>query len=78
MYFPQFLVGTFTTSGGMALWTYMATGSTWTALGWTVATLIVLQVGYFVLVLRLACKREAQRPEAEADQESANPIRPLF
>ncbi|WP_287329449.1 exopolysaccharide production repressor protein [Mesorhizobium sp.] len=37
----------------VALSTFLATGSIWKALGWTVLTLIVLQVGYFLSVVRL-------------------------
>jgi len=50
MYFGQFLVGMSATSVIVAVWTYMATGSFWEALAWTIAVLVVLQVGYFVLV----------------------------
>ncbi|TKD05094.1 MAG: hypothetical protein E5W98_35175, partial [Mesorhizobium sp.] len=46
MNFPQFLVGMTTASLVVALSTFLATGSIWKALGWTVLTLIVLQVGY--------------------------------
>ncbi|AZO67335.1 MAG: hypothetical protein E5Y88_26495 [Mesorhizobium sp.] len=53
MNFPQFLVGMTTASLVVALSTFLATGSIWKALGWTVLTLIVLQVGYFVFVVRL-------------------------
>jgi len=53
MSFPQFLVGMATASFVVALSTFLATGSIWKALGWTVLTLIVSQVGYFVFVIRL-------------------------
>jgi len=53
MYFGQFLVGMSATSVIVAVWTYMATGSFWEALAWTIAVLVVLQAGYFVLVVRL-------------------------
>ncbi|RWK58618.1 MAG: hypothetical protein EOR78_33005 [Mesorhizobium sp.] len=52
MNFPQFLVGMATASLVVALSTFLATGSIWKALGWTVLTLIVSQVGYFVFVIR--------------------------
>jgi exopolysaccharide production repressor protein len=73
MYFPQFLIGMSATSAVVAIWTYMATGSLWNALAWTILTLIVLQVGYFVLVVRLIYKRAAQCTEAG----SASPVPPL-
>ncbi|PAQ10222.1 hypothetical protein CIT26_09135 [Mesorhizobium temperatum] len=53
MNFPQFLVGMTTASFVVALSTFLATGSIWKALGWTVVTLIISQVGYFVFVIRL-------------------------
>ncbi|TIS95504.1 MAG: hypothetical protein E5W72_09760 [Mesorhizobium sp.] len=58
MNFPQFLVGMTTASLVVALSTFLATGSIWKALGWTVLTLIVLQVGYFVFVVRLIYRAE--------------------
>ncbi|WP_353839270.1 exopolysaccharide production repressor protein [Mesorhizobium sp.] len=42
----------------VALSTFLATGSIWKALGWTVLTLIVLQVGYFLSVVRLIYRAE--------------------
>ncbi|TIQ41908.1 MAG: hypothetical protein E5X61_17140 [Mesorhizobium sp.] len=53
MGFPQFLVGMVTASLVVALSTFLATGSIWKALGWSVLTLIVSQVGYFLLVVQL-------------------------
>ncbi|RWO79719.1 MAG: hypothetical protein EOQ95_29650 [Mesorhizobium sp.] len=47
MSFPQFLVGMTAAAFVLALSAFLATGSIWKALGWTVLTLIVLQVGYF-------------------------------
>ncbi|MER8446324.1 exopolysaccharide production repressor protein [Mesorhizobium sp. M1066] len=57
MYFGQFLVGMSATAIIVAAWTYMATGSFWEAFAWTIATLLVLQVGYFVLIVRLIFRR---------------------
>lgn len=57
MYLGQFLIGMSATTVIVAVWTYMATGSFWKALGWTIAVLIVLQAGYFVLVMRLIYSR---------------------
>ncbi|WP_376703802.1 exopolysaccharide production repressor protein [Mesorhizobium sp. ISC25] len=53
MNFPQFLVGLTTTSSIVAISTYFATGSIWKTLAWTILTLIVMQVGYFLFVVRL-------------------------
>ncbi|MBZ9797593.1 exopolysaccharide production repressor protein [Mesorhizobium sp. ES1-4] len=58
----------------VAVWTYVATGSFWEALAWTVAVLIVLQIGYFVLVLRLIYRR-AQ--DTAMSQDAVNPVPPL-
>ncbi|TIQ65111.1 MAG: hypothetical protein E5X64_41435, partial [Mesorhizobium sp.] len=42
----------------VALSTFLATGSIWKALGWTVLALTVLQVGYFLSVVRLIYRAE--------------------
>ena len=49
MYFPQFLVGMFTTSAIVAIWADIETGSVGKALAWTVLTLTILQSGYLLL-----------------------------
>ena len=74
MYFGQFLVGMSATTIVVAVWTYRATGSFWQALAWTIGTLFVLQVGYFVLVARLIYK-SAQ--EGATDQNSVDAVPPL-
>ncbi|RWD62062.1 MAG: hypothetical protein EOS36_16100 [Mesorhizobium sp.] len=53
MYFPQFLMGMFATSLIVAIWADFQTGSGWQALGWAILALIILQVGYVGLVVRL-------------------------
>ncbi|TIM10919.1 MAG: hypothetical protein E5Y67_25690 [Mesorhizobium sp.] len=58
MSFPQFLVGMTAASFVVALSTFLVTGSIWKALGWTVLTLIVLQLGYFLSVVRLIYRAE--------------------
>ncbi|ESZ03518.1 hypothetical protein X737_37530 [Mesorhizobium sp. L48C026A00] len=58
MNFPQFLVGMTAAAFVVALSTFLATGSIWKALGWTVLTLIVLQLGYFLSVVRLIYSAE--------------------
>nr|WP_184878596.1 hypothetical protein [Mesorhizobium sangaii] len=57
MYFPQFLVGMSATTTVVAIWAYLETGSVWAALGWTILALVLLQVGYVGLVVRLIYKR---------------------
>ncbi|MBZ9670909.1 hypothetical protein LB536_14325 [Mesorhizobium sp. ES1-3] len=74
MYFGPFLVGMSATTILSAVWAYMATGSFWEALAWTVVTLVVLQVGYFVLVLGLIYRREQ---DAAASEDSVNTLPPL-
>jgi hypothetical protein len=70
MYFPQFLIGMFATSGVVVTWVYMATGSVWKALAWTVFTSAILQLGYFVLVVRLIYKPIAKDAEKNPALES--------
>jgi exopolysaccharide production repressor protein len=67
MSFPQFLVGMMTASFVVALSTFLATGSIWKALGWTVLTLVALQVGYFVFIIRLMYRTEAKDTEVIRD-----------
>ncbi|AZO01579.1 hypothetical protein EJ066_27810 [Mesorhizobium sp. M9A.F.Ca.ET.002.03.1.2] len=74
MNFPQFLVGMTTASSIVALSTFLTTGSIWTALAWTLLSLIVLQIGYFVLVIRLIYGAGAE--DAEASPRSVNAVRP--
>ncbi|MEI9421324.1 hypothetical protein O7A70_09100 [Mesorhizobium sp. Cs1299R1N1] len=74
MYFGPFLVGMSATTILVAVWTYIATGSFWEALAWTVVVLVVLQVGYFVLVLGLIYRR-AQ--DTTMGQDAVNPVPPL-
>ncbi|WP_348641973.1 exopolysaccharide production repressor protein [Mesorhizobium sp. B2-4-19] len=57
----------------VAVWAYMATGSFWKALGWTIAVLVVLQVGYFVLVMRLIYRR-ARKAVSEGDVDGVPPL----
>lgn len=73
MYFGQFLVGMSGTTIIVAVWAYMATGSFWKALAWTVAVLVVLQVGYFALVMRLIYSRARKA----ASQDKVDAVPPL-
>ena len=72
MYFPQFLVGMFVTSLVVAIWAGIETGSVWTALGWAVLALIILQVGYIGLVVRLIYKRALEGADASPVQAGTN------
>ena len=69
MYISQLLVGMFLTSVAVGLWAYAATGSIWTAVGWTIIDLVLLQVAYFAFVIRLVYKRTT----ADAAANSAPP-----
>ncbi|RWG83230.1 MAG: hypothetical protein E5X49_26415 [Mesorhizobium sp.] len=60
MYFPRFLVGMFATTIVVGTWIYVESSSFWTAIIWSAITLIILQVGYFTLVVR-----SVYRPERE-------------
>ncbi|PBB66328.1 hypothetical protein CK228_22510 [Mesorhizobium sp. WSM4312] len=73
MYFGQFLVGMSATTTFVAVWAYMATGSFWKALGWTIAVLVVLQVGYFALVMRLIYSR-ARKAVSEGEVDGVPPL----
>lgn len=75
MYLPQFLVGMFFTSGIVALWAYTATGSIWSAFGWAIVDLVLLQVGYFAFVIRLVYKRA--KAGAAANAASPSHVRPF-
>lgn len=52
MYFPQVLIGMTATSTSVAISAYLKTGSPWLALAWAVASAVLLQIGYFTLVVR--------------------------
>ncbi len=67
----------FTTSGIVAVWVYMATGSIWKAFVWTIIAAIVLQVGYFALVARLVYQhRISEETEANQDATQQQPVWP--
>ena len=76
MYFPQFLVGMFATSFVVAIWADMATGSVWKALGWAVLAMVILQLGYIGLVVRLIYRRESEGVEGnDASEARARDLR---
>jgi exopolysaccharide production repressor protein len=72
MYFPQFLVGMFSASFIMAIWADIETGSVWTALGWAILAMIIFQIGYIGLVVRLIYKRASEG--ADASQASVRSV----
>ncbi|BCG96896.1 hypothetical protein [Mesorhizobium sp. 131-2-1] len=74
MYFPQFLVGMFATTIVVAIWAYMEAGSIWTAFGWAVFTLIVVQVGYVGLVVRLIVRRSEAENVGTAPVDRTSPL----
>jgi exopolysaccharide production repressor protein len=74
MYFGQFLVGMSATAVIVAVWTYMATSSFWEAFAWTIVTLLVVQVGYFVLVVMLIFRRAHH---AATSQDPVDAVPPL-
>jgi exopolysaccharide production repressor protein len=71
MYFPQFLMGMFATSFIVAIWADMETGSVWKALGWALLAIVILQVGYIGLVVRLIYKRESEGIEGNGASDGA-------
>ncbi|PBC04999.1 hypothetical protein [Mesorhizobium sp. WSM3860] len=75
MYFPQFLVGMFATSFTVAIWVGLQTGSAWKALGCAMLAMIILQIGYAGLVMRLIYKRGSEG--TEVDLVSANAAAPV-
>ncbi|MEI9400702.1 hypothetical protein [Mesorhizobium argentiipisi] len=67
MYFPQFLVGMVATLSAVAVWVFTATGSVWLAGGWTAAAALLLQVGYFGLLIGLIYQKpRVDQPGAQA------------
>ncbi len=65
MYFPQFLVGMSVTLLVILGWIYAATGSFWQSLGWTFVAALVLQAGYFIVVLLLIYGRTSSAAKAD-------------
>ena len=83
MYFPQFLVGMLTSSGVVGAWVYVATGSVWKAVAWSIIAAVLLQVGYFALVFRLVYGRrdikqeQTEEPTPESTKHQVVPSQPL-
>ncbi|TPI44443.1 hypothetical protein FJ414_01625 [Mesorhizobium sp. B3-1-6] len=75
MYFPQFLTGMVVTSGALAARAYGATGSLWIAAVWAILTLVLLQVGYFVLVLGIVYgSRDSGRASDAGSSQTASRV----
>jgi hypothetical protein len=75
MYFPQFLVGMAATLLVILGWTFASTGSIWAALGWTVLAAVVLQAGYFAVVLWLVHGGTRATDEAKPSEGAASPAK---
>ncbi|WP_254634206.1 hypothetical protein [Mesorhizobium sp. GbtcB19] len=73
MYFPQFLVGMFATSFITAICAELETGSIWKAVGWAIVAMIILQVGYVGLAVRLIYRRGSEGTEADLVSASSSP-----
>jgi hypothetical protein len=76
MELQKFLVGMFAASFMVAVWAGMETGSVWTALGWAMLAMVVLQVGYFGLVVALVYRRASKGAEASPAPAAANDLNP--
>ena len=74
MYFPQFLVGMSATTVVVAIWAYIEASSIWTALGWAILAMVVLQVGYVGLVVRLIVRRSEAEDAGTASVDSTSPL----
>lgn len=74
MYFPQFLIGMSATTIGVAIWTYLEGGSIWASIGWSVLTLIILQVGYVGVVIHLVFRRPSEVSDAPPVVDPTSPL----
>ena len=74
MYFPQFLVGMFATTIVVAIWAYIEAGSIWTAFGWAILALVVLQIGYVGLVVRLIVRRSEAEDAGTVPVDRTSPL----
>jgi len=72
----KFLVGMFAASFMVAIWADMETGSVWTALGWAMLAMVILQVGYFGLVVGLVYRRPSKGAEASPASAAVNDLNP--
>ena len=72
----KFLVGMFAASFMVAIWADMETGSVWTALGWAMLAIVILQVGYFGLVVGLVYRRPSKGAEASPASAAVNDLNP--
>jgi len=57
MYLPRFLIGMVAVLLALAAWIYTATGSFLTALIWTLIGAVLLQIGYFLVVVVLVYRQ---------------------
>jgi len=56
-------------------WTFASTGSIWAALGWTFLAAVILQAGYFAVVLWLVHGETRVTDEATSSDGSAAPAK---
>lgn len=69
MHFRQFLVGMIAISASVAIVAYFRTGSPWAALASAAASAVLLQAGYFLLIVR-EVYRPAIPERTEADHDT--------
>ncbi|RVD57155.1 hypothetical protein EN828_06565 [Mesorhizobium sp. M2D.F.Ca.ET.185.01.1.1] len=72
----KFLVGMFAASLMVAVWADIETGSVWAALGWAMLAMVILQVGYFGLVVALVYRRASKGAEASPAPAVVNDLNP--
>ncbi|PBC11519.1 hypothetical protein CK230_05635 [Mesorhizobium sp. WSM3859] len=72
----KFLVGMFAASFMVAVWAGIETGSVWAALGWAMLAMVILQVGYFGLVVALVYRRASKGAEASPPPAAVNDLNP--
>ncbi len=75
MYFPQFLIGMIATSASVAMSAYLKTGSPWAALAWAATSAVLLQIGYFALVVRLVYQPATSEGTAASQDASQSEVR---
>ncbi|WP_051370876.1 exopolysaccharide production repressor protein [Mesorhizobium loti] len=75
MYFPQFLIGMIATSASVAISAYFKTGSLRIALAWAAASAVLLQMGYFVLLVRLIYQPATSEGTAANKDASGSKVR---
>jgi hypothetical protein len=79
MYFPQFLLGMIVASASVGISTYFKTGSPWVGFASAIISALLLQIGYFVLVVRqvnqMASSERMMADEDASGSEAKLPVR---